>query len=77
GQFLQDSNLKKKLLPFLNKKDLTNRKAEAVAALLYEAEVFDAAGAYMEKLIAKGKETLKPIRNSELFMRILESTYPQ
>jgi len=76
---LHEPNLKKKLMPILQKKKLTRKNAENILDLIYTAGVFKEVEAIFKNMIKKGKRSLKFMkkRNNYLLMQILESTYPK
>ena len=73
---LNRPQLKEKLLPILQNKELTRKDAEIIFHIIYKANVFDEIGVFFRKLIEEGRRILMPIKQNELLIWILESTYP-
>lgn len=74
---LQEQTLRKKIQRILQEKKLTKRAAREILDMVYEAGIFNRVERHFLKLIEEAKEIIKNIKNRELLIRILESTYPK
>jgi geranylgeranyl pyrophosphate synthase len=76
---LAEPYLKRKIVPILQKKKLTQTDAENILDIVYEANIFNKIESQFIKLMSEGQEILNSIKNKnlELLTQILESTYPK
>jgi len=69
--------LRKKIIPILQKKKLTKKDAETILDIVYRANIFEKIEKHFRELIAEAKNNIKTIKNKDLLIQILESTYPK
>lgn len=74
---LQEPNLRKKLIPILQKKRLTKKDADNILEIICAAKIFDALEEYFMNFIDDGYRILEKIPNNNLLIKVLESTYPK
>jgi geranylgeranyl diphosphate synthase type I len=75
---LHKPHLRRKIVTFLRKKKMTRKDAEKISDIIYEASVFnEIEKKHVLKFIRAAKNALKDIKNRELLIQVLESTYPK
>ena len=74
---LYKPSLRKKIIPILQKKKLTKKDAETILDIVYRANIFEKIEKHFRELIAEAKNNIKAIKNKDLLIQILESTYPK
>lgn len=76
---LSQENAREKLMPILQKKELTMRDAKKILNIVFAEGIFNELEKnYIMKLIEEGRQVLKTISlDSTVLVDILESTYPK